>query len=163
MSGSRNPLKKSYPKHEIYATLQMKLTACLAVIFRGLLLPGRMGETCLRMSASTSGGDTLPRKNCLQTCTATAKFALQAYLQSAFWMITGEVTNSVKLYMMSLANTSWYMCSTFFAWKWSRPTVYFSSRKEVSILSYKTTARIYTEFYNLPQIHKRSKYLRTHF
>ena len=49
----------------------MKLTACLTVIFRGLLLPGRMGETFLRMTASTSGGDTLPRKNCLQTWTAT--------------------------------------------------------------------------------------------
>lgn len=30
-------------------------------------------------------------------------------------MITGEVTSSVKLYMISLAKTSWYMYSTFFA------------------------------------------------
>lgn len=30
----------------------------------------------------------------------------QEYLQSAFWMITGEVTSSVKLYMISLAKTS---------------------------------------------------------
>ena len=59
-----------------YAILYMKLTACLADIFRGLDLPGRMGETCLRMRASTLGGDTLPRKNCLQTCTVTEKLAL---------------------------------------------------------------------------------------
>lgn len=30
----------------------------------------------LRMRASTSGGDTLPRKNCLHTCTEAEKFAL---------------------------------------------------------------------------------------
>ena len=30
-------------------------------------------------------------------------------------MITDEVTNSEKLYMISLAKTSWYMYSTFFA------------------------------------------------
>ena len=39
--------KKDYSKHRSYATLYRKLTACLAVNLRGLLLPGRIGETCL--------------------------------------------------------------------------------------------------------------------
>ena len=64
MDGGNAPPEKGCSKDKVYATLYMKLTACLAVIFRGLLLPGRMGETCLRIRASTLGGDTLPRKNC---------------------------------------------------------------------------------------------------
>ena len=53
----------------------MKLTACLLDALRGRVLPGRIGETYLKMIASTTGGDTLPRKSCLQICTATEKFA----------------------------------------------------------------------------------------
>ena len=71
-------LKKGYSKKGNYATLYMKLTAFFADKMRGLLRPGRIGETCLAMRASTSGGDTFPRKNWRQTCTATEKLALQA-------------------------------------------------------------------------------------
>jgi len=56
-------LKKGYSRRRNYATLYMKLTAFFVDKMRGLLRPGRIGETCLAMRASTSGGDTFPRKN----------------------------------------------------------------------------------------------------
>ena len=129
----RNSAWKRYSTRGTYATLYMKLIAFFADKMRGLLRPGQIGETCLAMRASTFGGDTFPRKNWRQTCTATEKLALQAYFLFFFWMTTCEVINSEKLYIVSLANISWRMCSVFFAWKWSRPMVYFNSLKDVSI------------------------------
>ena len=40
----------------------MKLTELFGEILRGLLRPGRIGETALAMRVSAWGGDTFPRK-----------------------------------------------------------------------------------------------------
>ena len=72
----RHSAKKEYSITENYDTLYVKLTAFLGDEMRGLLRPGRIGETCLRIRVSTLGGDTFPRKNWRQICAATEKFAL---------------------------------------------------------------------------------------
>lgn len=56
----------------------MKLTDGFCVSLRASFQPGRMGEICLISKASTMGGGTAPRKNCLQICTASEKLTLSA-------------------------------------------------------------------------------------
>ena len=56
----------------------MKLTDGFCVSLRASFQPGRMGEICLISKASTMGGGTAPRKNCLQICTASGKLTLSA-------------------------------------------------------------------------------------
>ena len=69
-------LVKNYTFRTIYATLYMKLIACLTFISRGLERPGRIGVIYLAISNSISGGIFDFNRNSRHICTATEKLTL---------------------------------------------------------------------------------------
>ena len=107
-------VKKRYICLIIYATLYMKLIACLTFISRGLERPGRIGVMYLAISVSISGGIFILNKNSRHICTAIEKLTLYSYFLSFFSMITCKVINSEKLYIINREKISCSIYSTFF-------------------------------------------------
>ena len=110
---TKKSVKKVLQKRRNYGILYVKLGAALGDPLRGLEDPLRTGNKYVSNKASTSDGDIFFKKNWRQICTAAAKLILKECFLFFCLTTTCEVISSAKLYIVSLAKTSWRIFSVF--------------------------------------------------